>query len=400
MSSTAHQSAPQHAKAPTTRFPVKKLLMGGVALAVVVLGFWRFTGVGDEQRGNNRQRGQAAPVRVAEVTRHDMPVTDHTLGKAVAVATVQMTSRVQGVLDTANFKEGQFVKKGQLLFQIDQRGFDASLEQARAVLARDEAQLKNTQRDVERYEALKDKGNVSLQQYDLTRTNAEMLTATVAADKAALELARLNVSYARIESPVNGKTGPLLVQPGNMIAANNTTPLVMIAQLQPIKISFNLPQSELPRIQARQRNGVLRATLDVRNAKGEILEEPVDFIDNSVNAQSGTVELRATFANDDLTLVPGQLANVTVEMNKIDNALTVPRDAVNDGPDGAYVYVVEDNKAVQHAVKVLFDDAKNIAIEGDVKAGDKVIVEGQLRVVPNGPVNILPARTEQAQPAG
>jgi multidrug efflux system membrane fusion protein len=287
-----------------------------------------------------------------------------------------------------------------LLFQIDQRGFDASLEQARAVLARDEAQLKNTQRDVERYEALKDKGTVSLQQYDLTRTNAEMLTATVAADKAALELARLNVSYARIESPVNGKTGPLLVQPGNMIAANNTTPLVMIAQLQPIKISFNLPQSELPRIQARQRNGVLRATLDVRNAKGEILEEPVDFIDNSVNAQSGTVELRATFANDDLTLVPGQLANVTVEMNKIDNALTVPRDAVNDGPDGAYVYVVEDNKAVQHAVKVLFDDATNIAIEGDVKAGDKVIVEGQLRVVPNGPVNILPARTEQAQPAG
>jgi membrane fusion protein, multidrug efflux system len=401
MSSTAHQSALQDSASPRSRFPVKKLLLGGVALAVVILAFWRFTGMGD-QRGGNQRRGQTAPVRVAEVVRQDMSVVEHTLGRAVSVANVQVTARVQGVLDSANFKEGQFVKKGDLLFEIDQRGFKASLDQARAILARDEAQLVNTQRDVQRYDALKDKGNVSVQQYDLTRTNAEMLVATVAADKAAVDLAELNISYAQIRSPVDGKTGPLLVQPGNLVVAGGTSPLVTIAQMKPIKISFTLPQTELPRIQARQRGKGLGATLDIHSADGKPLEAPVDFIDNAVNAQSGTIELRSTFGNEDLSLVPGQLVNVTVEMDKIENALVVPRDAVNDGPDGTYVYVVSDDKAVQHSAKVLFDDGQNVAIESDVKPGDKVIIEGQLRVLPNGPVNILPPRGAQApdQPAG
>ncbi len=371
--------------------PEKKWPVGGVLLLIILVAFWRLSGSHDGREANSR-RSAAAPGRVATVSRHDMPVVEHTLGKVVANSTVQITSRVQGILDAAKFKEGQFVKKGDLLFQIDARGYNAALEQARAILLRDQAQLKNAMRDKQRYEALRTTGNVSLQQLDTATTNAEMLTATVAADKAAVELADLNVSYTQIRSPVDGKTGPVLIQPGNMIANNSTAPLVMIAQMQPIKIAFTLPQSDLARIQMRQRAKGLKASLDVKDAKGAELTAPVDFTDNAVSTQSGTIELRSTFDNGDLSLVPGQLVNVTVELNNIENALIVPRDAINDGPDGTYVYVVTDNKAVTHNIKVLFDDTQNVAVQGDLQPGDKVVTEGQLRVLPGGAVNVMQPR--------
>jgi multidrug efflux system membrane fusion protein len=304
---------------------------------------------------------------------------------------VQVTARVQGVLESANFKEGQFVKRGDLLFQIDPRGFEAALDQAVAILARDEASLVNATRDRDRYANLKASGNVSVQQFDTVTTNAAMLAATVAADKAAVETAKLNLGYAQIRSPVDGKTGPLLIQPGNMILAGGTTPLVTIAQLQPIKVSFTLPQSELPRIQARQKGKGLSASLDIKDGSGAVLQAPVNFTDNAVNASSGTIELRSTFDNTDLSLVPGQLVNVTVELDNIPNALVVPRDAVNDGPNGSFVYVVANGKAMQHPVKILFEDGQSAAISGDIKVDDQVIIEGQLRVVPGGPVNVLQA---------
>jgi multidrug efflux system membrane fusion protein len=362
----------------------------GAALLVVLGAFWHFTSTPSAPKGP--RGGGAAPVRVGQVVNRDMAVVDHTLGKVVAITTVQVTARVQGILDTANFTEGQFVKRGDLLFQIDPRGFQAALAQARAILARDEASLVNATRDRERYANLKESGNVSVQQFDTITTNAAMLAATVAADKAAVETAELNLGYTQIRSPVDGKTGPLLIQPGNMILAGGTTPLVTIAQLKPIKVSFTLPQSELPRIQARQRGKGLSAALDIPAANGSTLAAPVDFTDNAVSATSGTIELRSTFDNADLSLVPGQLVNVTVEMDNIPNALVVPRDAVNDGPDGSFVYVVEGGKAVQHKVTVLFDDGKAVAVNGEIKAGDQVITEGQLRVLPGAGVNVLQAK--------
>ena len=363
------------------------------ALLVVLGGFWYFTGAGARQAG--ARRGPAgAPVRVAKVTQRDMAVVEHALGKVLATTTVQITARVQGLLESANFKEGQFVKRGDLLFQIDPRSFQAALAQARAILARDEASLVNASRERDRYANLKASGNVSVQQYDTITTTAAMLAATVAADRAAVETAELNLSYSQIRSPVDGKTGPLLIQPGNMIAAGGTTPLVTIAQLQPIKVSFTLPQSELPRIQARQKGNGLSATLDPRSSKGVAMEAPVDFTDNAVSATSGTIELRSTFDNADLFLVPGQLINVTVELDNIPNALVVPPDAVNDGPDGPYVYVVTGGKAIQHPVKVLFNDHNAAAVSGDIKVGDQVVTEGQLRVVPGGAVIVSAARME------
>jgi multidrug efflux system membrane fusion protein len=321
-----------------------------------------------------------------------MAVVERSLGSVVANTLVQLSARVQGTMMSAHFKEGQFVKKGDLLFQIDPRPFQAALAQAEAIWRRDQAQLTNALRDKKRYADLRQQGAISAQQSDTSDTNADVISATVAADKAALDMARLNLDYSQIRSPVDGKTGPILLQPGNMISSSNgaTAPLVTIAEVRPIKVSFTLPQSELPRIQARQQTQPLRAILDARDRAGQVLSAPVDFTSNIVSNQSGTIELRATFANADLSLVPGQLVNVTVELGDIPHALVVPRDAVNDGPNGSFVFVVKNGKAVQTPVEVLTDDGTDAAVAGaGVAAGDTVVVEGQLRVTSGGDVRVL-----------
>ena len=364
-------------------------LATAIALILAIAAAWYLLAGGSGS--DKTARSTAAPVRVALVVRHDMPVVAQALGTVVANTMVQVTSRVQGTLDSASFKEGQFVKRGDLILRIDPRAFQAALDQARAVLARDQALLRNAIRDKQRYESLHQQGAISDQLRDTSATNADVLAATVAVDNAAVKAAELNLSYTQIRSPVDGKTGPLLVQPGNMVAASGSTPLVTIAQIQPVKVSFNLPESDLHLVQTRQHAQRLAATLDVQDAQGNPLRAVVDFTSNAVNGQSGTIELRATFANGDLMLVPGQLVNVTVELNDLHNVLIVPREAINDGPKGSYIYIVSDGKAVQHDVKLLFDDTRNVAIDSDVKAGDSVIIEGQLRVEADGPVQVLPA---------
>ena len=341
----------------------RSLIVGGGLLILVLAGYWYFNGRSDN---GGVQRTNAAPVRIARVDKRDMAVVERSLGTAVANTLVQVVARVQGNLESANFKEGQFVKKGDLLFQIDPRPFQAALAQAEAIWRRDQAQLENALRDKARYAALSQQGAISVQQRDTSATNADVMAATVAADKAAADMARLNLGFAQIRSPVDGKTGPVLIQPGNMITgtSGSSTPLVTIAEVRPIKISFTLPQSDLPRIQARQETGQLLATLDVRDRAGHELRAPVDFTSNIVSNQSGTIELRATFPNADLSLVPGQLVNVTVQLDDIPGALVVPRDAVNDSPTGSFVFAVRNGKAVQVPVTVETDDGTNAAVAG------------------------------------
>ena len=376
----------------------KVWLAGAVALGAVLGGYWYFNAAG----GSSALRASnAAPVRVAKVERRDMAVIERSLGTVVANTLVQVTARVQGTLDRANFKEGQFVHKGDLLFQIDPRPFQVTLAQAQANYRRDQAQLDNALRDKQRYETLSAQGAISTQQRDTSTTNASVLDATVAADKAALDMASLNLSYAQIRSPVDGKTGPVLIQPGNMISGSggSGTALVTIAEVRPVKVSFTLSQADLPRIQARQRKGDIVAMLDTKDASGHPLSAAVDFVSNVVSNQSGTIELRATFANADLALVPGQLSNVTVQLDDLHDALVIPRDGVNDSPAGPYVFVVRKDKAVQVSVTVLFDDGTNAAVTGKLKPGDDVIIEGQLRVVPDGKVHVLAARGAPDSPA-
>ena len=340
-----------------------------------------------------------APVRVAKVERRDMAVVERTLGTVIADATVQVIARVEGMLETANFREGQFVKQGELLFQIDPRPYQAALAQARATLQHDRALLRNAERDKVRYERLFKQDSASSQQLDTAAANADALAATVAVDKAAVNVAQLNLGYTQIRSPVDGKTGALLVQPGNMISGTPSAALVTINKLRPIKLAFNLPQADYWRIRARNSSDPLLATIDLPSAAGGPLSAPVSFTSNAVDAQSGTIELRATFANTHLSLLPGQTVNVTVKLSDIPDALVVPHDAVNYDPNGTYVYVVVGGRAIMRPVTVRFDDTESAAIAGDLKPGDSVIVEGQLRVVPGDHVKVLPPVQIHMRPA-
>lgn len=381
------------------RAKVGKWLIGGGALIAVlgVLAYMNHSGSGSPSRD---PRSTAPPVRVAVAERRDVAVVERTIGTVLANTAVQVTARVQGVIESAHFQEGELVKAGDLLFEIDPRAYRAALAQAKAQLAKDQAQLQNAVNNEKRLRAVYEQRLTSVEALDAAVAATGSATASVAADQAAIDIAQLNLDYTRVRAPIDGKTGPILVQPGNLVANNSTAALVTINQIQPIKVSFSLPQSDLPRIQARVSAGGLVASVDQRSEGGKQYTAPVDFVSNRVDDTTGTIELRVAFPNTDSSLVPGQLVNVTVELGEIPGATVVPRDAVNSGPDGTYTYVVtSDNRAEQHSVRVLFDDGTADAIEGDVHAGDRVIVDGQLRIVPGVAVFVDGPQRNNQQPA-
>ncbi|MGH6877259.1 MAG: efflux RND transporter periplasmic adaptor subunit, partial [Rhizomicrobium sp.] len=329
------------------------------------------------------------PVSVALVQERNIAGFAHSIGNVVAVSTVQVTALVTGQLMSTGFAEGQVVKAGQVIFQIDPKPFAAALAQARATLARDVATNVSAQNDKVRYLNLVSQGAASTQQRDQAVAAADADAAIVEADKAAVQTAELNLGYTTIRSPIAGKTGPLLIQPGNLITANaSANPLVTITQLQPIKVSMFLPQSDLPSIQRQMAAKKLMMSLGSGGAAS--ITAPVNFVGNQVDAKTGTVELRATFDNADFRLVPGQLVDAAVSLNDYPHAIVVPRDAVNIGPNSRYVFVVgAHNIAVMRAVNLLYDDGVDDAIAGDLKPGEKVVFEGQLRVIPGSPVQIV-----------
>jgi multidrug efflux system membrane fusion protein len=372
------------------RWRIPSWLLGACALVVALAGFWFFNHHGKEVAG-----GMAVlpvSVRVATVRQGDMAVVERTIGTVVSDATVQVTAMVAGPLERAYFKEGQMVRRGDPLFLIDPRSYQAALDQARGQMSKDEATLAGAERDLARYQALMHAHAGTQQILEDQEATVASDRGVVESDKANVATASINLGYTLIRSPIDGKTGPILIQPGNVISVTgitaSTAPLVTITQVHPIKVSFSLPQSDLPRIQARQRGKGLVATIDLRNSGGRELVAPVNFIGNVVNGQTGTVELRVTLANGDATLVPGQIVDVAVELNKISRTIIVPHEAVNDGPAGHYVFTVADGRAKLRPVKVLFDDSRNVAVDGELKAGEKVVVDGQLRVVPGGPLSI------------
>src|SRR5580693_4044688 len=283
-------------------------LVGGILLALVAVALaYEFFG-----SSVTKKTPPPPPVRVARAVQRTMPVVEHTIGTVIANAIVQVTARVSGELESAPFTEGQIVQQGQLLFQLDPRPFEAAVAQAQGQLGKDQASLVSAQADKRRYDELYKENATSASQRDTSDAAANGLVATVQSDKAAVDMAQLNLIYAAIKAPFAGKTGPILIQPGNMITANSTSPLVTLTQVQPVKVSFSLPQSDLPRIQERMRADKLTATIDVHGPGGAHLTAPIDFVSNAVSDQTGTIELRATFANLDYKLVPGQLVDVGV----------------------------------------------------------------------------------------
>ena len=367
--------------------PRTRLIWGVAGIAAILALAWYASGL---FASAPPPKVPAAPVRVSTAMRKNVTVYEHTVGTIVANATVQVTSQVGGQIVSIPFKEGDIVKKGDVLFQLDPRPFQAALEQAQATAKRDEATLVSDRKDAIRYTTLQKLGAASGQQTDQAVAAAGAMAATVVADKAAVDAARLNLTYSTIRAPVDGKTGPILIQLGNIISANNANPLVTITQIHPVKVSFFLPQTDLPQIQARMKQNAMTASIHVQGAGGETLTAPVDFVSNAVSGQTGTIELRATFANLDNVLVPGQLADTSVALNQFTNATVVPHEAVNQGPDGPYVWLVNTQMKAQMAdVTVLYDDGTGAAIQGAVKPGDRVITVGSLRVVEGTKVHIV-----------
>jgi multidrug efflux system membrane fusion protein len=371
----------QHDHSPLRRYGV-----GGAALLLVIGGFYWWTHSGSE---SGQRRNPTVPVQAGPVVQRDMPVVKNTIGTVVANATVSVTARVQGQLTRAYFSEGQMVKAGDLLFQIDPRPFEAALAQAQGQLAKDTASLTSAQADARRYATLFAQNAISTQQRDQSDATAKADAALVEADRGTVEAARLNLEFTQIRSPVDGKTGPILLQPGNLVSVNGTaTPLVTITQIKPIKVSFVLPQSDLPAIQQRAGEGLLTAAVALHNAAagGRTLTAPVNFVSNAVT-NTGTIEMRATFPNEDAALVPGQLVDVTVQLDNIPKAVVVPRVAVINGPsDAKFVYRINESVVEKVPVTIAFDDGTDMAVTGDLRPGDNVIIDGGLRVVPGSKV--------------
>ena len=339
--------------------------------------------------------GGPVPVEIGEAVRKDVPVELRTIGNVEAVATVEVKAQVGGELIEVNFKEGQEVKKGDLLFTIQPKLYATQLAQAEANLARDRAAAENAQRDAERNAGLAAKGAVSKELLDQTRSAATAAAATVKADEALVEIARVRLGYTTIESPINGRTGALAVQAGHLIKDNADTAMTTIRQLAPIYVSFAMPEQHLADIQRglAQRRLPVRA-LNPKDGK-PLAEGEVTFVDNSVDAATGTITLKATFPNDDRALWPGAFVDAVLRLDTELNVAVVPASAVTIGQKGPQVFVVKaDETAELRNVTVGRAVGQEIVIQKGVEPGEKVVTNGQLRLVPGAKVSVKPAGGE------
>ena len=337
-----------------------------------------------------------APVVTGIAQTRDVPVRLRAVGRVEPVATVSVQALVGGTLLQAGFEEGQEVRRGDLLFRIDDRPYVAALHQAKAALARDEAMYASAKKDAERQETLEKKQYVSQGDRDKAVAQAESYRASIQADKAAIEAVQLQVSFCTLRSPIDGRTGTILVKPGNVVqVAPAPTPLVVIHQQQPIRVTFPLPESRLPDVRARMAAGVIEVEASPVGDPGEPARGTLTFLGSEVDRATGTVVLKATFPNLDRRLWPGQFARVSATLGVVQGATVVPAAAIQDGQQGSYVYVVKaDSTADLRLVKAGPSEDGLSVVDSGLVAGERVIVDGQVRVAPGAPVE------ERASAAG
>jgi multidrug efflux system membrane fusion protein len=308
--------------------------------------------------------------------------------------TVAVQAQVGGVLTSVLFKEGDEVKKGQVLFQIDPVPYRAVLQQAQAVLARDQAQFENAQRDADRYAALAQKDFVTRSQADQASSTAAALKAVLAADRANVESAQFNLGNATVRAPVAGKTGAIQVRQGNLARTGTSAPLVVINQIHPILVRFAVPERELALVQQYSREGALTARVQPNLVGSRLVEGKLSFVDNGVDTTTGNVTLKAQFENQDNLLWPGQFVPVSLELYVQHDALLVPTQAVQSGQDGLFVFVIDDkNRAQMQPVTVTRASGDNSVIASGLKAGTRIVLDGQSRLSIGATVEIKQAAT-------
>jgi membrane fusion protein, multidrug efflux system len=321
------------------------------------------------------------PVTAGQTEVRDVPVYVSGVGTIQAYNTVSVKSRVDGQITKVLFKEGQEVKAGDPLFQIDRRPFQAALDQAVATRQRDEAQLKGAELDLERYRPLVGQGFQSRQSFEDQEATVGRLRGVIKADQAQIENAQLNLDYALVRAPIDGRTGQRLVDIGNFIQANQTTNLVTLTQLRPIFVSFTLPQDVLDEIRQNQIKTPLAVDAVASDDKTVLATGTLTLIDNQVDVATGTIHLKATFANADERLWPGEFVSARVTLSVRKNAITVPAQTVMRGENGTYVYVINaDNIVARRAVTVGLTQNNLAIIESGLKADEHVVVDGQYRL--------------------
>ncbi len=335
--------------------------------------------------------GGGVPVTAAKAEKRDIPVIQRAIGTVQAFQSVLIRARVDGTLDQVLFTEGQFVKPGDVLAQLDPRAYQATLDQALAKKAADEATLANARLDLVRYNDLAASQIASRQKLDSTRALVLQAEAAVRGDEATIAAAQLNLSFTRIVSPIEGRVGLRQIDPGNYIRAAdpNSAGLVIIAQIRPISLLFTLPQDALPKVQAAMKRGKLPVLAFSSDDKTKLSNGELLTVDSSIDITTGTIKLKAVFANGDDNLWPGQFVNVRMQLDVKVGATTVPSTAIQRGANGLYVYGIKpDNTVAVQPVEVDQDDGTIAVVSRGLSPGDTVVVAGQSRLAPGMRANV------------
>ena len=364
------------------------ILVGLVAI-LAAGGLIAYVSSDSRAREKPAAKGPAAvPVAVVAAVQQTVPVRLQAIGNVEAYSSVAVKSRVDGQILEVEFREGQEVRKGEVLFRIDARPFEAAFKQAEAQALRDAASRDQAASQERRYQELLEKNFVSKDAYAQYRTNSQTAQATAKATEAALENAKLNLEYTVIRSPIDGYVGRALLQAGNMVKANDTISLVVINQVKPVYVSFAIPEQQLAKVRELMRKGSLTVEVTVPGGDKPLAAGRIAFLDNAVDQTTGTIKVRAVFDNGDAALWPGQFYTVRVKLYDQENAILVPTRALQTGPNGQFVYVVKADMTVEMR-KVVVDRSEGdttVLAEGGIAKGDQVVVRGALRLAPGAKV--------------
>ena len=368
----------------------RRITIACLSAGLIGLALWKL-GVATGDAGTKAIQGDAVPVQVAAVRRGPVDLSVSSVGTVLALNTVVLRPRIDGQIQSVRYREGQMVSSGDVLIELDPLPFRAQLHSAEAQRARDAALLENAKHDFERYDALLQMDSTTAQTRDTALATVHQLTAMIANDDAQIELAKMSLSYATIRAPFSGRIGARLVDAGNIVHTTDTGGLAVLTQIQPITLSFALPQDRLPELREAQRRGpvpVIAATQDGR----EVLDRgELTFIDNQIDPVTGTVRCKAIFPNSRDNLWPGQFVTATTRLRVLPDALTVPTSAVQQNSEGMFVYVVSNDLVARartiHLVGV--QDDRSI-VDSGLSGGERVVTEGHFRLESNVPVRLVP----------
>lgn len=347
------------------------------------------TGPVDQAARGGGRGDTAVPVRTAVVAQMALPVYLQAVGNVEAFSSVEIRPQVSGPLLSVEFREGQDVEKGQLLFTIDRRPFELSLRQAQAQLAKNSGQSKTAETQRARYETLFKSGLVSQEQFDAISAQANSLQSSVAADQVQIDNAQLQLQYTEIRAPIAGRTGALQVHVGSLVRTNDPLPMVVINQITPVRVAFSVPASNLgPITRGQARGALVTEASPAKGSGGPMSTGTLTFIDNTIDTTTSGIRLKATFPNGDRRLWPGEFVQVRLRLAVEPEALVVPISAVQNGPSGQYVYVVENGVVAMRPVTIARTEGGQVVVGEGLRAGEEVVTDGQLRLTPGARISV------------